>query len=284
MVNTAREGPYMTETSPGTTGYGNEQTHLGDLAVSIVDQHVAVVEICRPPNNYFDVDLITDLAEVYGNLDSRREVRAIVLAADGKHFCAGADFGGQSGAGEISADAGARDLYAAAVRLFAVRKPVVAAIQGAAIGGGLGLAMSADFRVASTRARLAANFSRLGFHHGFGLSVTLPRVIGAQRAAELLISGRAVDATEALRIGLVDRLAEPATLRLDAIAFATEIAAAAPLAVESIRATLRQDLLEQVRAATEHERAEQAQLRLTADFAEGVQAAQQRRAPVFHRQ
>jgi enoyl-CoA hydratase/carnithine racemase len=84
----------MTETSPGTTGYGNEQTHLGDLAVSIVDQHVAVVEICRPPNNYFDVDLITDLAEVYGNLDSRREVRAIVLAADGKHFCAGADFGG----------------------------------------------------------------------------------------------------------------------------------------------------------------------------------------------
>jgi 2-(1,2-epoxy-1,2-dihydrophenyl)acetyl-CoA isomerase len=273
----------MTDTFSAPSDYDSKD-HPRDLAVSIVDQHVAVVEICRPPNNYFDVDLITELAEVYRNLDSQREVRAIVLAADGKHFSAGADFSGQSGAGEISADAGARDLYAAAVRLFAVRKPVVAAIQGAAIGGGLGLAMSADFRVASTQARLAANFSRLGFHHGFGLSVTLPRVIGAQRAAELLITGRTVGGTEALQMGLVDRLSEPATLRADAIALATEIAAAAPLAVESIRATLRADLLEKVRTATEHERAEQARLRLTADFSEGLQAAKQRRAPMFHGQ
>jgi 2-(1,2-epoxy-1,2-dihydrophenyl)acetyl-CoA isomerase len=272
----------MTDTFPAPRDYGSTDDPR-DLAVTVVD-HVAVVEICRGPNNYFDVELITGLAETYGNLDSRPEVRAIVLAADGKHFCAGADFGGQSGAGEISADAGARDLYAAAVRLFAVRKPVVAAVQGAAIGGGLGLAMSADFRVASTQTRLAANFSRLGFHHGFGLSVTLPRVIGAQRAAELLITGRTVGGTEALQLGLVDRLSEPATLRPDAIGLATEIAGAAPLAVESIRATLRQDLLEQVRAATEHERTEQARLRLTADFSEGVRAAQQRRAPLFHRQ
>ena len=252
-----------------------------EVGVSILDGGVAVVEVRRPPNNFFDANLIEQIAAVFDELDSRSDMRAIVLAAAGKHFCAGADFAGESDAAEVSADEGARVLYAAAARLFANELPVVAAVQGAAIGGGLGLAMMADFRVGSPESRFAANFARLGFHHGFGLSITLPRAVGHQRAAELLMTGRRIDGTEAERIGLVDRLVHADSIRSSAIELAQEIAGAAPLAVRSIRKTLRGDLAQQIVHATEHERSEQAWLRATRDFAEGVKASSERREPTF---
>jgi enoyl-CoA hydratase/carnithine racemase len=174
-------------------------------------------------------------------------------------------------------------LYAAAVRLFRTRKPIVAAVQGAAIGGGLGLALAADFRVAAPEARFSANFARLGFHHGFGLSVTLPRLVGEQRAADLLFTGRRVDGSEAVALGLADRLAGLGQLLDETVAFAADIAASAPLAVESIRATMRGDLADRVAAVTVREAAEQARLRATADFAEGTQATAERRPPRFTR-
>jgi 2-(1,2-epoxy-1,2-dihydrophenyl)acetyl-CoA isomerase len=252
-----------------------------ELGVDVLDRGVAVVEVRRPTNNFFDAHLIEEIAAVFSELDSRTDARAIVLAAAGKHFCAGADFAGQSDAAEVTPDEGARALYAAAARLFANELPVVAAVQGAAIGGGLGLAMMADFRVASPESRFAANFARLGLHHGFGLSVTLPRAVGHQRAAELLMTGRRIDGLEAERIGLVDRLVDAESIRSSAIDLAQELAAAAPLAVRSIRKTLRGNLAEQIVRATEHERSEQARLRATKDFAEGVKASSQRREPVF---
>jgi 2-(1,2-epoxy-1,2-dihydrophenyl)acetyl-CoA isomerase len=257
------------------------ETQRNDVGVSSLDGGVAVVEIQRPPNNFFDVALVERISAVFDELDSRTDARAIVLAAAGKHFCAGADFAGESDAAEVSADEGTRVLYAAAARLFANELPIVAAVQGAAIGGGLGLAMVADFRVASPESRFAANFARLGFHHGFGLSVTLPRTLGHQRAAELLMTGRRIDGREAERIRLVDRLVDADAIRSSAIDLAQEIATAAPLAVRSIRKTLRGDLAQQIVHATEHERSEQAWLRATNDFAEGVSASSQRREPVF---
>jgi len=252
-----------------------------DVAVDVLDNGVALVEVRRPPNNFFDAGLIQRLAVAFDELDARPDARAIVLAAEGKHFCAGADFAGESNAAEVSADEGARTLYAAAARLFGNELPVVAAVQGAAIGGGLGLAMMADFRVASAESRFAANFARLGFHQGFGLSVTLPRVVGPQRAAELLMTGRRIGGVEAERIGLVDQLVSADEIRSAAFTFAGELAASAPLAVRSIRKTLRGDLAEQVRAITDHERGEQAWLRETEDFAEGINASSERREPVF---
>jgi 2-(1,2-epoxy-1,2-dihydrophenyl)acetyl-CoA isomerase len=257
------------------------ESQRNEVGVSFLDGGVAVVELQRPPNNFFDANLIEQIAAAFDELDSRTDARAVVLAAAGKHFCAGADFAGESAAAEVSADEGARTLYAAAARLFANELPVVAAVQGAAIGGGLGLAMVADFRVASPESRFAANFARLGLHHGFGLSVTLPRVVGDQRAAELLMTGRRIDGREAERIGLVDKLVAADSIRSSAIELAQEIAAAAPLAVRSIRKTLRGDLAQQIVHATEHERSEQAWLRATRDFAEGVSASSERREPVF---
>lgn len=166
----------------------------------VADDRVALVELCRPPNNFFSVSMLEELAGTFERLAAHPGCRAIVLCAQGKHFCAGADFtaaGGNSAA----------DLYAAAGRLFRAPTPIVAAVQGAAVGGGLGLALVADFRVAAPEARFSANFARLGFHHGFGLSVTLPALVGAQRAAELLYTGRRVTGNDAVEMGLADRLA-----------------------------------------------------------------------------
>jgi enoyl-CoA hydratase/carnithine racemase len=255
---------------------------FGDVEVRLESDHVATVEIQRPPSNFFDTVLIDSLADAYEGLDATSSCRAIVLCSEGKHFCAGADFSGRSvGTPGLDPLLSAKDLYRAAARLFDARTPVIAAIQGAAVGGGLGVACSADFRVASSQARFAANFARLGFHHGFGLTVTLPRIVGQQRALELLYTGRRITGDEAASIGLCDRVAAPESLRDAAHALAAEIGRSAPLAVRSIRATMRADLAASFRAATDRELDEQHRLRATADFAEGIRASAERRDPQF---
>ena len=242
-----------------------------------IDDLVATVEIHRPPHNHLDLSLVESLADAFEALDEDPACRAIVLCSEGRHFCAGADFARRSG----GVASGGRHLYDEAVRLFAARTPVVAAVQGAAVGGGLGLAMAADLRVASPESRFSANFARLGIHHGFALTVTLPAAVGQQRALELLYTGRRVPGEEALRIGLCDRLAPAGRLRDEARGLAAEIAGSAPLAVRSIRETMRGDLAARVRAATDRERAEQERLYGTDDFREGVRATAERREPRF---
>jgi 2-(1,2-epoxy-1,2-dihydrophenyl)acetyl-CoA isomerase len=246
---------------------------MGDVTVEHLD-HVAVVEMHRPPHNYFDLALVSDLADAYESA-AREGARAIVLCSEGKNFCAGADFAGDP------ADRAFGELYSAAHRLFHAPLPVVAAVQGAAVGGGLGLACSADFRVMSSGTRLAANFARLGLHHGFALTATLPAIVGSQAATELLLTGRRFPGDEAARLGLADRFVPDEELRPRARALAAEIAASAPLAVQAIRRTLRQDLLARVVDATDREAVEQQRLSRTADFAEGVAAMAARRTPRF---
>lgn len=245
-----------------------------DVAVEIRADRVALVEFGRPPHNYFDGELIRAIADAYERLDGDPGCRAIVLCSEGRHFCAGANFAAENPAeGDL--------LYEQAVRLFAAATPVVAAVQGAAIGGGLGVALSADFRVASPESRFSANFARLGIHHGFGLTVTLPRVVGNQRALELLYTGARVNGEDALAIGLCDRLVASDRLREEAIGLAREIAISSPLAIRSIRATMRGGLADRVRSATAHEASEQAKQFDSGDFAEGVAAAAERREPRF---
>jgi 2-(1,2-epoxy-1,2-dihydrophenyl)acetyl-CoA isomerase len=246
----------------------------GELTVRVDDSHVATVEFDRPPHNHFDVELIGALADAYEALDEDPACRAILLCSTGRHFCAGANF---SGGGER----GVPTLYEHAIRLFSAATPVVAAVQGAAIGGGLGLALSADLRVASPSSRFAANFARLGIHHGFGITVTLPAATGMQAALELLYTGRRVGGEEARALGLCDRLAADDELRSEAHALASEIASSAPLAVRAIRQTMRRDLPDRVRAATEREHEQQAGLFATDDFREGVSATAERRTPRF---
>lgn len=262
-------------------------TKYTDIAVTL-SGHVAEVEIQRPPHNFFDFSLIGQLADAFGELDNNPECRAIVLAAQGKSFCAGANFGASSAdssANKEFSEDGFKNttgkLYREAARLFGAKKPIVGAIQGAAIGGGLGLSLVPDFRVVTPAARFAANFVKLGIHQGFGITVTLPRLIGQQNANLMLYTGRRISGEEAFAMGLADLLVDAADLRTTAYSLAQEIAENAPLAVVSVRSTMRQGLVEAVTSATEHELKEQQWLRGTQDSAEGIRAVSERRPGNF---
>jgi enoyl-CoA hydratase/carnithine racemase len=259
-----------------------------DIEVSL-DDYVATVTIQRPPHNFFDFNLICSIADAFEDLDKNVDCRAIVLTAEGKSFCAGANFGGddainreeESKPGENAFRRRSGRLYGEAVRLFKAKKPVVCAVQGAAIGGGLGLALVGDFRVTCPEARFSANFSRLGFHPGFGLTHTLPALIGQQKAHLMFYTGRRIKAEQALEWGLADVLVAKDELLTTARELAREIAGSAPLAVQSIRETVRQGLADRVQAATDRELQEQEWLLKTEDAKEGIKATAERREPNF---
>jgi enoyl-CoA hydratase/carnithine racemase len=245
------------------------------------DGHLAVITFARGASNFADLALLQAIGTAFDAADADPQVRAIMLASEGRVFCAGADLATDNPVAKGVAEGARNPFYVAAARLFGVRKPVVAAIQGAAVGAGLGLALVADFRVAAPEAKFSGNFVQLGFHPGFGISAVLERVVGRQRALMMLLTGRRIRAEQAAEWGLVDVMASTDGLRHAALELAHEIAAGAPLAVQSTRATLRGDLAALVERATDHELAEQAWLQQTADFAEGVKAVNERRPGRF---
>src|SRR5712664_1823730 len=250
--------------------------------------HVGLIEIRKPPLNFFDVALISQIADALTEIDNDPEARAVVLAAQGKAFCAGANFGDparQEAEERAKTDPASNlpinHLYVQAVRIFRNKKPIVAAIHGAAIGGGLGLAVSADFRVACPEARFSANFTKLGFHPGFGLTTTLPELIGKNNAELMFYTSRRVTGEEAVKWGLANELVPQDQVKAAAMKLAGEIAECSPLGLVSTRATMRAGLADRVMAATNHELAEQTRLRATEDFKEGVKATEERRVANF---
>jgi enoyl-CoA hydratase/carnithine racemase len=252
----------------------------GDHVKVAMDGHVAVVTLDRPPHNFVSVEFMSELADAMEAADASNDVRAIVLQSEGRTFSGGADFASPTDQ-VASGMAGVNALYDQAVRLFSVATPIVAAVQGSAVGAGLGLALVADFRIAAPEARFGANFVKLSFHPGFGLTHTLPRLVGQQRAALMFLTGRRIKAEEGLAWGLVDEVVPADELRGVALALAKEIAENAPLAVAATRKTLRAQLAADVRAQTDIEHREQAILRATEDFAEGVRSVAERRPGNF---
>lgn len=252
----------------------------GDHVRVAMDGHVAVVTLDRPPHNFVSVEFMADLADAMEAVDNHHDARAIVLQSEGRTFSGGADFSSPNDR-VASGMGGVGELYDQAVRLFSVETPIVAAVQGSAVGAGLGLALTADFRVAAPEARFVANFVKLAFHPGFGLTYTLPRLIGPQRASLMFLTGRRIKAEEALAWGLCDEVAPAEDLRAAALRLAREIAENAPLAVVSTRKTLRAKLAADVRAQTFIEHEQQSLLRATEDFQEGVRSVAERRPGNF---
>lgn len=240
--------------------------------------HVAIVEMQRPPHNEIDIHLVRQLADAVEALDEVKDCRAIVLAAQGKSFCAGGHF---RKVGDAFTQGKFATSYEESIRLFRTRKPIVAAVHGAAIGGGLGLALTADFRVTCPQARFAANFARLGINPGFGLCVTLPELIGRNQAELLFYTGRWLTGEQAVAIGLANVLVPQEQVREAAVALAAEISECAPLAVEAARSVMRRGLADRLQAAAAETMETQRVLRESADFREGVKAAAERRLPRF---
>ena len=257
-------------------------TPSGDVSVRI-DGDVAVVTLQRPPHNLLTEPALRALADAVVAL--RGVARSAVVCSEGRSFCAGADFSAgdapdPTDAAAFAAITGA--FYEQAARIFDSTVPLVAAVHGAAIGAGFGLALACDLCVIGERGWFQANFVRLGIHPGFALSMTVPRAVGPGRAAELFLTGRRIDGAEAARIGLAQRVVGTGEELGAALDMARSVAAAAPLAVTSTRATLRHGLVGEARAAMRHEFSAQTALAGTADAVEGVRAMLERRDPHFH--
>lgn len=245
------------------------------------DGHVAVLTITRPPHNFFDSTLLRDIAQNAEELtQDAGDCRAIVLASEGKNFCAGADFSSNSADGDRSVSA--RETYTQAMRIFDIPVPVIACVQGAAVGGGMGLACAADLRVTSARTRFHSNFTQLGFHPGFALSRRLQDLVGTHQARRILLSSRPVRGEDAQRIGLSDEYVDTdEDLLPRSIEIAHHYASLAPLAVRSVKATLLADFRNTLSATLEHELTEQSRLWATEDSREGIAASLRRAVPVF---
>jgi enoyl-CoA hydratase/carnithine racemase len=235
-----------------------------DVTGELRDSGAGIVEMRRAPHNYLDLATLDQVCAAMAALDSDERCRVIILRSDGKNFCAGRDFSRPRQPGDTS-----EAVYARAGDLAALTTPWIAQVQGAAVGAGLGLAVLADFRVASTRASFWANFVDHGLHPGFGLTFTLPRVVGAQRAALMLTTARRVFAADARAWGLADELAEPDELPAATERLAQQLASLPPAAVASVRARTRPaGFLAEFVAATSFESSEQARLRPGGDAAD----------------
>ena len=249
-----------------------------------VHGNVGVVIMDRPPHNFLNFRQIHDIADALEEMQNDMSIRCAVLAADGRSFCAGADFAGDGVGGgddEVVGGDATLALYQGSGRLFDVTLPIVGAIQGPAVGGGLGLAMVPDIRITCPDARFSANFASLGIHQGFGMSVTLPQLLGPSRAAQVLYSAKRYKGEEAVAIGLADECVPSEQVRERALEVATEIAANAPLALRAIKSSLRLGLGDRVREITQREAQLQAELSASDDAKEGIAAVGERRAGNF---
>jgi len=261
----------------------SDYTGFKEIGVSL-DGIVATVEMRRPPHNFFDSALIAEIGEAFERLDADPACRAIVLAAEGRSFLRRRRFfqahGHRHGDGSVTQRRRAH-LYKEGIRLFRTKKADRRCSARRAVGGGLGLALVPDFRVTCTEARFSANFNRLGFHPGFGLTATLPRLVGAQQAALLFYNRPAHSGRRGGAHRAADMLVAQDEVRGAAQALALEIAQSAPLAVISTRETVRRGLVDLIEAATERERSSRTGCARTEDFQEGIKAMAERRLPNF---
>ncbi len=252
-----------------------------------LSDHVATLTLNRPDNrNSMTPDLLAGLAEAVEGVRADADVRCVVVTGRGKSFCAGADFKQSRDDDDADAYRAPHDrayaLYAPFLSLLDIEVPVIAAMQGHAIGGGLGLAVVCDLRVANREARYGANFVRLGLHPGMSTTYLLPRLMGVPRAVEFLLTGRIVSGSEAAEAGLVHYAVAPQEVLPRARALAEEIASAAPLAVRWTKRSIYQGLDWNPPRAARHEALVQSRSMETQDFREGVAALLGRRSPKFH--
>ncbi len=254
---------------------------------------MVVLTLSDPPRrNAMTEAMGRALSAEVARLATDNSVRAAVLTGAGGAFSAGGDLGmieSKAAAGRAEPGGAARvrnqQEMEAFYRLFlAVRDlpfPTVAALNGAAIGAGLCVALGCDLRIADETARLGLNFTRLGIHPGMGATWTLPRLVGASRAAELLYTGRIIDGAEAARIGLVNEAAPAGHALERAIGLARELATCAPAAVRGAKRALARTFDVGLDDQLAFEAARQAECYETTDLAEGIAAVREKRAPVF---
>ena len=251
----------------------------------VTGAEIAELVLLRPQARNAMTDAMgAEVRHAVDALNADAVARVVLVRGDGEAFSAGGDFSmlaARAQLPEAENRVAMRTFYADFLSVRALRVPTIAVIGGPAIGAGLCFALACDLRVAAAGVKLAASFVRLGLHPGMGATFLLPRLCGPAAAADLLLTGRAIEAEEALRLGLVNQVHPRDELDVAARALAAQIAAAGPLAVTQTKATLAAAVERELESALEREAAAQAVDFGTADFREALQAAAERRPPRF---
>jgi enoyl-CoA hydratase/carnithine racemase len=261
-----------------------EASEASDAVTYRREGAVGVVAMNRPDNrNSMTAELLDAFAAASAAARGDREARCVVVVGSGSCFSAGADFKAQVQRGAEARLPHERSyaMYEPFLSILDIEVPVIAAMNGHAVGGGFGLALLCDVRIACRDSKYGANFCRLGLAPGLGISYLLPRLVGASRAAELLYTGRLIGGEEVAAIGLASRALESAAVLPAALDLAREIAAAAPLAVRATKRAMLDGLGWDVRRAAWREAFAQAATVATDDFREGVAALLDKREPRF---
>lgn len=263
----------MKRNEGGLVGYDEPIERIGLITLNDLDHLNAMSE-----DMAFDFkNLISKLSEKHKHL------RAIILTGQGRAFSAGGDLKMLEEKTKLDGEENRQrmlDYYSSFLSIRSLGIPLIAAINGPAIGAGLCLACACDIRIASDKAKLGMTFVRLGLHPGMGATYFLPLIMGHARAAEFMLTARVVNAEEALRIGLVSRLVSEQELLNEAQSIAKDIVACGPHAVRQLLETLRMSQLE-LDKALKREAAIQAINYRSAEFNEGIKAVLEKRSPQF---
>jgi len=252
-----------------------------------VADHVAEITLNRPENrNSMTDDVLEGLRSAVERVREAEDVRCVIVTGRGSSFCAGADFKSQvqrdDGTGRALPNERSFAMYSPFLSMLDFEVPTIGALNGHAVGGGLGLALVCDLRIANADAKYGANFVRLGLHPGMATTYLLPRLVGLPRALELLLTGRIVTGRDACEIGLVNHAVPADEVLPRARALAREIASAAPIAVRWTKRSIYRNLAWDPRSAAEVEAHAQSRTVETDDAKEGMRALLEKRAPVFH--
>ena len=283
--------PRTTPTEPpeGFSPYGGELADLADLAVARgtgdgLDGVVLVTLDLPDRRNMMSADMTDSWARAMGVLRTDPAVRAVVVTGAGTAFCSGGDLSWIGAEPDSTVDALRTRMvafYRAWLTVRDLEVPTIAAVNGPAIGAGLAVALACDLRYAADDARLGMPFTSLGMHPGMASTYLLPEVVGEAHARDLLLTGRVVDADEALRVGLVSRVLDPATFLDDVLEIAAGIAASAPIATRLTKLALRDGGHADLESAVQWEAMAQPITLATEDLQEGIRASKEKRTPEF---
>ncbi|WP_059020227.1 enoyl-CoA hydratase-related protein [Mycobacterium sp. M26] len=253
-----------------------------------VQDGVATIRLNRPQaRNAFTFPMIHRWAQLIRDAKNDDSVRVVVLTGTGdKAFCSGVDLSSISNANPDLTPLQRKsqlhdEIHQVALALADLDKPVIASINGVAVGAGLDMALMCDLRIMSTSARVSEGYVKVGLTPGDGGAYYLPRIVGTSKALELLLTGDFIDAHEALRIGLVNRLAEPEQLEAETMRFARSIADQAPVTVRMIKRATYQSANTDLRTALDLISSHFAVVAATEDAAEALAAMTDKRPPHY---
>jgi len=248
-------------------------------------QHTLIGQIVfnRPGNrNSLTPEMLDALKEAITAAKNDADIRCLIITGTGKNFCAGGDFKGGAENSKIPfSQQGLIDTYSICMELLNIKVPVIGALNGHAIGGGFGVALLSDIRVANNNALYGANFARLGMHSGMSLSYILPRLIGLAKANELMFTGRRFSGSEGESIGLFNYALPPEQVWSKALELAEEIAACAPNAVQLMKQSIINNLDWNPHSRLAEEALHQSTSFDSNDAREGIAAMMEKREPVF---